>query len=48
MKRMRNAKGFLDFVGAFAAPEKLEICPALALVDKGWSGGHNEKASLYA
>jgi hypothetical protein len=45
---MRNAGGFLAFVGDFAAQEKLEIRLALALVDKGWSGGHNEKASLYA
>jgi hypothetical protein len=45
---MRNLRDFLAFVGAFAAQEKLEICLALARVDKGWSGGHNEKASLYA
>jgi len=39
---------FWHLWGTFAAQEKLEICLALALVDKGWSGGHNEKASLYA
>jgi hypothetical protein len=45
---MRDANGFLAFAGTFAAEEKLEICLAIARVDKGWSGGHNEKASLYA
>jgi hypothetical protein len=45
---MRNPPDFLAFVGALAAQTKLEIRLALALVDKGWSGGHNEKASLYA
>jgi hypothetical protein len=45
---MRNPPDFLAFVGGLAAPKKLEILLAWALVDKGWGGGHNEKASLYA
>jgi hypothetical protein len=45
---MRNAGEFLAFVRVFAAQTKLEIRLPPAFVDKGWSGGHNEKASLHA
>jgi hypothetical protein len=45
---MQEADEFSPFAGASAAQDKREMELPMARVDKEWSGGHNEKASLYA
>jgi hypothetical protein len=43
-----GGEGIFAAGNGFAAQNNPENEPPIARVDKGWSGGHNEKASLYA